>query len=82
MLWTDEPSGVLQALQTARSSVTSSDARTEGLGFIAAKAVFYLDWSFASGSPDYFRIFNSTFAIVIARAGARPRSSLRPIVTS
>jgi len=37
----------------ARSSVTSSSVRAEGLGFIAAKAVFYLDWPFASGYPDY-----------------------------
>ena len=37
----------------ARSSVTSSGVRAEGLGFIAAKAVFYLDWPFASGYPDY-----------------------------
>jgi hypothetical protein len=33
--------------------VTSSGVRAEGLGFIAAKAVFYLDWPFASGYPDY-----------------------------
>jgi hypothetical protein len=60
----------------ARSSVTSSGVLAEGLGFIAAKAAFYLDWPFAPGYPYCSGGQSSTPPWrSSSRAGARPRTS-------
>jgi hypothetical protein len=59
--------------------VTPSGVRAEGLGFIAVGGEGRLlsRLAFRVGLSRLLRwpIFNSTLAIVIARAGARPRTS-------
>src|SRR3977135_4338569 len=77
MLWTDEASGLLQALQWGAQFGDLFGCARRGLGFHSGEGRLLSRLAFRVGLSRLLRrpIFNSIFAIVIARAGARPRTS-------